>query len=193
MIDAIFLLGTRYRTHARARTYVRACVFVFARVYARVPVCFKRGRYHPCFLFPIIIEMPESWNSDCFITILSEPITYSVALLSWFLLAVSLRGHNWHEWHHTPVSAGGVTERSQLTIVTLPSSFCPRRHREGTTDTSDTALQFLPCGVTKRSKLTLVTLPCGFCRRRHREVTTDTSDTALQFLPAASPRGHNWH
>ena len=37
-----------------------------------------------------------------------------------------------------------VTERSQLTLVTLPSSFCLRRHREVTTDTSDTALQFLP-------------------------------------------------
>ena len=78
-----------------------------------------------------------------------------------------------------------------MTLVTLPSSFCRRRHREVTTDTSDSALQFLPACVTERSQLTLVTQPSSFCLRRHREVTTDTSDTTLQFLPAALPRGHN--
>ena len=57
-----------------------------------------------------------------------------------------------------PVTAAGETERAQLSLVTMPSSFCRRRLGD--------------------AQLTLVTET--FCRRRHREVTSVSSDTALQ-------------
>ena len=44
VMDAIFLLGTRYRTPARACTYVRACVFVWVRACVCVRSCMFQTR-----------------------------------------------------------------------------------------------------------------------------------------------------
>ena len=56
--------------------------------------------------------------------------------------------------------------------MTLPSSFCRQCHREVSTDTSDTALQFLTAASPRGQKLTIVTVLLGVSCSTSRFLTS---------------------